>query len=94
MALRLLSTRLIPRAPLAARALTVTRPARDNYNIPEVQKMMQEDTTRDMADNPTYLKRKGSDKGFALFGLIFSCCGGLYALNGHFNMAHGQNKID
>ena len=65
-----------------------------SYNVPETQKAMQEDTTKAFADNPTYLKRKGSDKGFAMFGLVFSTLGALYALKGHFSMAHGINKID
>ena len=66
----------------------------DGYNVPATQKMMQENTDIAMEANPTYLKRKGSDKGLAIFGLIFSTCGALYALKGHFNMAHGINKID
>ena len=65
-----------------------------SYRVPEFQKMMQENTDINFSDNPTYLKRKESDKGFAIFGLLFSSMGVLYALKGHFHMARGTNKID
>ena len=90
MALRLLARRAAPLLPRqTARAMSA-----DGYNIPTIQKSMQEHPDIAMQDNPTYLKRKGSDKAVAILGLVVSCVGGLYAMGGHFNMAHGQNKID
>ena len=87
-ALRLFATRAAPLLPRqGARAI-------GTYKVPEIQKAMQEDTTRNFADNPTYLKKKGSDSAFAMIGLAGATLGTLYALNGHFNMAHGTGKID
>ena len=65
-----------------------------SYNVPGIQKSMQEHPDIAMESNPTYLKRKGSDKVFALVGLGAAGFGTLWAMGGHFDMAHGKNKID